>query len=238
MLSTLSFPCALMAIGAASGSLAHAVAGRLIAQRLGGASQDMPVPRWMAVMACSAAYVALGMCYGPSAEALQLMGLAFVLLVASLTDLAAWVIPRECIAGALLIRLIYLLFVWYQRGLGPSASLLAFSLAGSVALVVPLLLLVLALDRLLGTESMGGGDLKLFAVGGAFFGWMRGAYLVMVACVLGIAWYLLSPLCRRGASPSPRRSRHAFPFGPAISVAFVVTATIGGPTMQRLMGPW
>ncbi len=47
-------------------------------------------------------------------------------------------------------------------------------------------MLVLIMDRLLGRESMGGGDIMLFAVAGFYFGWQQCLFLIVVACVIGL----------------------------------------------------
>lgn len=67
------------------------------------------------------------------------------------------------------------------------------SLIGGVAVFVPLLLVVLVADKVLGRDSMGGGDLKLFFVAGLYFGWQQCLFLIIVACVIGIVLAFAAP---------------------------------------------
>ena len=79
-------------------------------------------------------------------------------------------------------------------GLPAVGALLGEALFGGLALAVPVLVLVLVADRVFGRESMGGGDIKLFFVAGAYFGWQQGLFLILAACIIGIVWALASQL--------------------------------------------
>ena len=84
----------------------------------------------------------------------------------SLVDLEAYVIPDGCLliaAGAWLLALPFL-----KPGLG---EILRAVLAG-LAFGGGLLLLSLVMDKLLRRESLGGGDVKLFAVVGLYLGFV------------------------------------------------------------------
>ncbi len=66
-----------------------------------------------------------------------------------------------------------------------------------------------------GIEGMGGGDFKLLAALGAWFGWQSISVLVLVACVLGMGHGLLRSRAQRLAQPH-------FPFGPSLCLAAVL----------------
>lgn len=96
---------------------------------------------------------------------------------------------------------------------------------GALAVPLALLLLSLLMDRLLGKESLGGGDLKLLAVTGLYLGWDGNVLMLMLACVLGLA--LGAALRARG---------RAFPFGPALAAAAYLTALFGEPALSWYWG--
>ena len=72
--------------------------------------------------------------------------------------------------------------------------------------------LSLLMDRILRKESLGGGDIKLFAVMGLYLGMTGSLFALLFACVLGL---VPAVICRR------READHGgiIPFGPAISIA-------------------
>ncbi len=167
----------------------------------------------LAELICAAAYGSLALRYGFSPDALRFLVLASVLLAVSLVDVEdGWVPDRLLLAGALGWALTLLL--------EPEAiqARLLRGLLGAAALFLPLLLLVLAADKLLGRESMGGGDLKLFALLGLYFGWERGLLLVILSCLTGLA----SAVVMGKAAPGK-----PFPFAPSMAIAAWITALWG-----------
>ena len=92
------------------------------------------------------------------------------------------------------------------------------------ALAVPLLLIVLVMDCVLGRESMGGGDIKLFFTVGLFGSLRTDLLVVLLACVIGIGLALLPQKTAHEGEPSG-----AIPFGPAISAAAVLSLLWGEP---------
>ncbi len=158
----------------------------------------------LAELLCGAAYASVVWRYGFSVETLRFLLLFSLLLAASLVDWeAGWVPDRLILTGA---------FGWLLSLLleEDAARTLARGLIGAAALFLPLLLLVLAADKLLGRESMGGGDLKLFALLGLYFGWERGLLLVILSCLAGLA---LALAMKRAKPGTP------FPFVPAMAAA-------------------
>ena len=67
-------------------------------------------------------------------------------------------------------------------------------------------MLSLLFDRLLGNESMGGGDIKLFFMTSLYLGLMQGLFCLILSCIAGL---LIAALMRQ----------RKVPFGPAISLA-------------------
>lgn len=141
---------------------------------------------------CCLMYVTITWRYGISVETLELIAFASVLLVLSLTDLDSYIIPNATIVACVSIRAAYLAYL-FVSGQPDAQAILVESLIGAVAVGIPLVVLVLIMDRVLGRESMGGGDLKLYAVAGLYFGWQCSILLILVSCILGIVLAYAGP---------------------------------------------
>lgn len=143
------------------------------------------------------------------------------LFLLTLTDLEDMIIPDGCHVAAVLAWLVALplgLFTgWKDAGV---------SLLSALAFGGGLLLVSLVMDRALKKDSMGGGDIKLFAVVGLYLGFIGTLLALMVACVLGLAFHALS---RRGKG-------REFPFGPSIAAAAAAVLLYGGPLIEWYRG--
>ena len=93
-------------------------------------------------------------------------------------------------------------------------------LAGGLLLAVSLVL-----DRILGRESLGGGDIKLLTVTGLYLGPVGTLFTLMISCVLG--------LVLRGAVSGRGKE---FPFGPFIAAAAGAMLLFGGPLVRWYAG--
>ncbi len=213
-------PLAAAGAGALSGFVAHRWAARLVAD------VEVPVAPGPACLVGAIGCASIAWRYGAGLEALELCLLCLVLLAASLTDLAAFVIPDACTLAAVAIRVTYLLV----RGLGAGGglALLGAALTDAVAVIAVLVLLTLAMDRLLGRDSMGGGDVKLLGVAALYVGWRQCLVLLPLACCLGLASALVRPAGERA---------DAFPFGPSIALALWVTLLVG-PEVEPWLRAW
>ncbi|MBR3326701.1 MAG: prepilin peptidase [Atopobiaceae bacterium] len=175
-------------------------------------------------------YVSLAVRYGLTLEMLELVAFASVLLVLSLTDLDEYLIPNATIVAAMLVRVAYIVAMG-ATGQADAMALLRDSLVGGVVVAVPILLLALVMDRVLGRESLGGGDVKLLFVAGLYFGWQQCLFLVVVACVLGL---LLAVLGVNGGGDGD--DPHLIPFGPSIALACWITMLVGGQVVTWYVG--
>jgi len=97
----------------------------------------------------------------------------------------------------------------------------------AAAVGVPLLAVVLVMEKFMQTEVMGGGDLKLYAVLGLYFGWQQGIFLVLVSCVLGLAVMAVSGRLKR---------RTQMRFAPVLFLAAWVTAMAGEIVVRWYVG--
>ena len=144
------------------------------------------------------------------------------LFVLTLTDLDAMIIPDGCHIVAALAWLAAAPFVsqsWVRDALTGLLSALVY---GGGLLIVSLIL-----DRVLGRESLGGGDIKLFAVVGLYLGLVGTLFALMLACVAGL---LFGKLARREGGD------RAFPFGPSIALAAAAMLLYGAPLVNWYQG--
>ena len=140
----------------------------------------------------------------------------------SLTDLECMIIPDVCLIIAAAVWVIFLPL----SGMGWPAvrgGLLAGLIFGGGLLGLSLLM-----DRILKRDSLGGGDIKLFAVLGLYLGIVGTLFMTVLACLLGLLFAVLRR--GRGGGSEP------FPFGPAIAAAGTVMLLCGEPLIQWYTG--
>ena len=186
---------------------------------------------------CACGYVSILLAYGLSAQTIELVAFFSVLLVLSLTDLDDYVIPNSTIVAAIVIRLAYLVY----GGLTGAFDLwptLGWTLLNGVVVAVPVIILALVMDRVLGRDSLGGGDVKLLFVAGLYFGWQQCLLLLIIACVIGI---LFSFVGARGqatnqAGDEEEGGSRPIPFGPAIAIACWVVMLVGSQALDWYLG--
>lgn len=145
--------------------------------------------------------------YGLTAQFCELLVFSMLLAAMSLADWESGILPDSL---QLLSALNFAAFALWRGGLRQ----VGYGLAGGLLLFVPLLLLTLVMDRVLGRESMGGGDLKLFFVVGLYFPHAQLLLIVLLSCIIGILLTLLTKKTT-GDEENPA----AFPFGPSIALA-------------------
>ena len=142
------------------------------------------------------------------------------LFMLTLTDLEDCVIPDGCLIAAIIAWAAALPFLW-NGWTGPAVSLLTGLVCGGALLAVSLVM-----DRILGKESLGGGDIKLFFVVGLYLGPVGTLIALILSCVLGLIF----------AAVSRRGSGKPFPFGPAIAAATAVMLLWGEPLVNWYLG--
>ena len=157
---------------------------------------------------CGLLYVFLYDRFGLSVSGVVFMLLATALLIASFIDLAHKIIPDVItLPGILAGLLASLLFT--PIGIGP--ALLGVVLGGGLFFLV----------ALLSRGGMGGGDIKLIAMIGAFLGWQ--AVLVTIflgACFGALVGGSLMLLKKRGR-------KDPVPFGPFLALGALVAMVWG-----------
>ena len=182
-----------------------------------GANVSKRYPITEAVLA--AAYAALFLKYGLTVSLVSPLVFVSCLFTLSLVDLDTQIIPDRFLIVPLIARVVELLLTRGFSGL--TALLPGLIIGGSV------LILSLIMDKVLKKDTMGGGDIKLLFVIGCFLPLTQCLLMVMIACVIGIA--MASILLKVD-------SETAFPFGPALSIAAVITLFIGQPVISWYLG--
>jgi leader peptidase (prepilin peptidase)/N-methyltransferase len=148
--------------------------------------------------------------YGLSVEALKAALFGTLLLGIALTDARAYIIPNEFTWGGLIIGLVL------SAAGGLHAVLLAL-LGAAVGFAI--LWLVGRVGKLLfKEEAMGGGDIKMMAMVGAFLGWQGVLLTIFLGAVAGTAIFL--PLALVGR-------KKLVPFGVFLAVGAAVTYLVG-----------
>ena len=154
--------------------------------------------------------------YGLTVSILTPAVLCCCLFCLSLVDLDTQIIPDRFLVIPALCRAAELLLVGGVKGL-ISGIIPGLIIGGAV------LALSLIMDKVLKKDTMGGGDIKLLALLGMFFTIPECLLLVMIACVVGI---VMASILMKLDSETP------FPFGPALSIATVVTMLVGSPIVN------
>lgn len=165
-----------------------------------------------AELAGAAAFAAVGLKCGLSPALGQWVIVAALLLALSLTDIQKKIIPDRLLLAIAANRVFWVLLL----GQDAMAAGKAFLLSALVSFL-PLLALVLLMDKFLQKETMGGGDLKLLLVMALYLNWMEIWLALLLASLLGIIWFICG------------RRRGAVAFGPFLAAGCLLAATAGQP---------
>ena len=140
------------------------------------------------------------------------------LFAIALTDCEAMEIPNLLILTALIS---WILFSAAELITGRSdIFFLGKRVFTAFAFGMIMLILSLIMDSILKKDSLGGGDIKLFALLGLYLG-AAGAYeLLILTCLLGIGFALLRKRLRPDASKE-------FPLGPEIAASAYIVLLFG-----------
>lgn len=118
---------------------------------------------------------------------LQYLLLASVLLCISFADLEDYLVPDRFIIAGIVTRIAFVIAL--SKDIGTD---LLNMLIGGLCVTVPLIILVLIADKVLGRDTMGGGDIKLIFMTGLYFEWQNSLLMMIFACILGIVFAIIS----------------------------------------------
>ena len=161
-------------------------------------------------------YVFLYYQYHLSVQTVVFALLTTALLIVSCIDLAHTIIPDAITLPGIVVGLGTSLWL---TPVGLRNALLGVVLGGGLFLLMAILSVVI-LQR----EGMGGGDIKLIAMLGAFLGWQAVLVTIFLAAVLGASVGLALILLRR------KDRREPLPFGPFLALGALL-AMVWGDTI-------
>lgn len=104
-------------------------------------------------------------------------------------------------------------------------SLLGIVIGGGVLYIV-----ALVYEKLKKQEGLGGGDVKLIAMLGAFFGWRATLLILLMSSVMGSIVGLVMVIALR------KNMKYAIPFGPFLALAGIVYLFAGERIIQWYLG--
>lgn len=162
--------------------------------------------------------LALFLRFGPSLTFLALFLFSSALVVITFIDIEHQIIPDEISLSGIVTGFVFSFFLPWQNWLN---SLTGILLGGG-----SLLLVAWGYHKLTGKEGMGGGDIKLLAMMGAFLGWRAVPFIIfagsLAGSIVGISIMLLQK----------KDSRLAIPFGPYLASGALLYIFYGRQIIQ------
>lgn len=156
--------------------------------------------------------------FGPTLAFAVLFVFCSALVVITFIDIEHQIIPDEISLPGIVIGFVMSFFLQGHNWLN---SLLGILLGGG-----SLLLVAYGYQWLTGKEGMGGGDIKLLAMMGAFLGWKSIPFIILasslVGSVVGVSIMLLQK----------KDSKLAIPFGPYLAFGAVLYIFYGRPLIE------
>ncbi len=174
-----------------------------------------PITEALGALLFAAAYLRFGL----TLYTAELTLLFAALMLLSFIDYDTMLLPGAPMLVALAAWLAFL------PAHGDWKARLVQGLATALIVGAAVLAVSLAMDKLLGKDTMGGGDIKLYALTALYLGPWGTLLAVLLSCLLGLIFAVLS---KRKGSP--------FPFGPAICAAAALTLLFGDPVIEWYLG--
>ncbi len=159
-------------------------------------------------------FVWLYFSFGFNLQLAAMAALSSALIVIIFIDLEHMIIPDKLTLPGAIVGLLYSLT---PSGIGIASSAIGLLVGGGALYGIAVLG-----DFIFKKESMGGGDIKMAAMLGAFLGWQRVMLIFVSSAVIG----LLVSIVVMAFSPSFRRNR-MLPFGPFLALAGFVAMVYG-----------
>jgi leader peptidase (prepilin peptidase)/N-methyltransferase len=148
--------------------------------------------------------------HGASLEALRGAAFGTVLLGIAMTDARAYIIPDEFSLGGLALGILFALAAGKQA--------LGLALLGAAVGFGLLWLVAIAGEWMFKQEAMGGGDIKMMAMVGAFLGWQGTLLTVFLGALIGSLIFV--PLSLLG-------HKKLVPFGIFLAIGAAATYLVG-----------
>ncbi|MBN2255861.1 MAG: prepilin peptidase [Deltaproteobacteria bacterium] len=158
--------------------------------------------------------------YGLSLQYLATFVFTCSLIVITFIDLEHQIIPDVITLPGIPLFFLAAVFIMKLRLID---VVLGIIIGGGI-----LYLIAFAYELLRKTEGMGGGDIKLLAMIGAFLGWQSLWFIVMVSSILGAVIGITAMVIQK------EDMKYAIPFGPFLSVG-AVSYLFFGSCVTRLL---
>ena len=172
-------------------------------------------PRYPGVEALSGAGFALfAVVDGPGLPLLRDLALFSLLVPIAFIDLDHRIIPDELSLGGIAAGIL----LSFLPGGDWMGSLAGGLLGGGILYAT-----AAAYEKVTGREGMGGGDIKLIAMIGAFLGWKGALFTIFCGSLLGVAGGLVA--MRKGEEGL----KTAIPFGPYLCAAALLARFLADP---------
>jgi len=146
--------------------------------------------------------------FGVSLSFLALFIFCSSLVVITFIDLDHQIIPDEISLPGIVIGFLFAIFLPWN---GWFNSLLGILLGGG-----SLFLVAWGYEKLTGKEGMGGGDIKLLAMMGAFLGWSSVLFIIFAASLIGSVIGITAMLVQK------KDGKLAIPFGPFLAFGAIL----------------
>ena len=176
--------------------------------------ERIPVSSLIGELVLAILFVLTTMRFDISVKLILMLFFVCILYLITLTDLYEQIIPNSCILVAIVVRFIYyFVFESFQW-----ETLLGL-VGNGLALSLPMLILVLIMEKILKKEAMGGGDIKLVFVTGMYLGWQQNMLMLLFACMIGIVFAYIQAQKEGESVP--------IPFGPSLAIGSVISMLVG-----------
>lgn len=184
----------------------------------------LPIPwRYPAIeLVTGCIWVAAAWQYGYQLEALRAALFGTLLLGIAVTDAREYIIPDEFSIGGTVIGILFAFAaLWTGHAPDPHALSWSQALLGAVTGFAVLGIVAFLGSKAFGKDAMGGGDIKMMAMIGAFLGWQGVLLTVFLGAVCGTLVYLPLKLAGRDK---------LVPFGIFLALAAAV-CWVAGPAL-------
>jgi len=148
--------------------------------------------------------------FGLTIQTVEYLILCSLMLCASFADLEDYIIPDILIILGIINRIIFCILS------NNFLSELLSSLVNGLAIAIPMIILVIVMEKILKKEAMGGGDIKLMFMVGLYLNIPQSIFSILVACVVGIVF-----------AYSIGKQREQFPFGPSLCIGYFISLLYG-----------
>lgn len=160
--------------------------------------------------------------FGPTIAFAVLFIFCSALVVITFIDLEHQIIPDEISLSGIVIGFVLSFFIPGHTWLN---SLLGIVLGGGSLLLVAYLY-----QFLTGKDGMGGGDIKLLAMMGAFLGWKAIPFIIFASSLVGSVIGITIMTMQK------KDSKLAIPFGPYLAFGAVLYIFYGKPLIRWYLG--